>query len=160
VKGILVSQLDELQVPKYVGVDDAEVVVNCSIKHHMVGDLVDLLTRVPYLFTSIQVNELLELIGLIVLVVQSMNKRPEEVDHLEIVVVDAEEQAVEQGRTVYFDVARVVRDALNDVNIQMLGRLTLLLEQLAQSVDLLEPVGHLVVEVYIFFDMAHHHSSS
>ena len=94
-----------------------------------------------------QIDVFKQLIGLLVLPVRFLDELPEKLNQLFISVVNAEEEAVEKNHRVRLDVAGVLANALNDLNVEEDPRVHVLL---AQSVRLFEAVRNFVVEVDLF----------
>jgi len=97
-----------------------------------------------------RVNVLQYFFCLLVCVWHFLQKFSEKINQRLILEEYAEEQAVEKGGGVEFDVAAVVADTLNDLNVHVVRPLPFLFP--LQPVRLLEPEKYFVVEVHLFFE--------
>lgn len=109
----------------------------------MVHILVDLLANCSDSIDAIRIDELEQLVDLVD-GWDSGDQRPQIFDEIDVLVVDAEEQEVEKGHVVSFDVSLVFADARDDLKVQ--GLLSVFLF-LAQPIRFFETVGDLVVKV-------------
>jgi len=58
VLGIIISELDELQLPQNLRVDQSEIIVNCLVKNHVVDVKIDLLTYRPNPLNSVDIDQI------------------------------------------------------------------------------------------------------
>ena len=113
--GVDISNLDKLELPDDLRVDQPQVVINCLIEHPMENVQIDLLANGPDSLDPIHINELKELLYFLGFVlVHLLGESSQEFYNFGVVVVDAKVKAVEQREGVLLDVVRVVANDLND----------------------------------------------
>lgn len=116
--GILVSQLDVLEVPHDLHVDDSKVIVDGLVENHVINQLLDLLSLGSDSLNSIDVDVLKKLVNLL-MIMDLVNQGSKELNQWLIVILDAKEEAIKQRHWVLLNVAWVFTDAVDDFQVKV-----------------------------------------
>lgn len=112
----------------------------------MVHKLVYGVPSLPDLVNTIDIDLLQQLINLFT-VRNFLDKNSQEINHLWIVVVNAEVKTVEQSHGILLNVARVLTDAVYNFQVQRLFPLT---GFLCKSIGFFEPISYFMVKIDFF----------
>ena len=99
-----VPQLDKLKLLEDHRVNDSQLVIDCPVKDHVIDCLANLLCGLADPIDSVDVDVFKELVDLLYSG-KFLNQLSEEIDELWILVVDAQEKAVEDAEWVCLYVA-------------------------------------------------------
>lgn len=103
-QGIFVSELNELQLSHNLRKDNSEIVIYSLIEGHVVNVGVDALSNSSDSFDSMRVNVIKKLVYSYWSILNLGNECSQEFNHIRILVIDTEVEAVEESHGVLFDV--------------------------------------------------------
>ena len=101
---IFVSELEKFDVSHDLHVDNSKIIINSLVEYHMINKLLDLFPFSSDSLDAVHVNVLKQLVNLLV-TMYFMNQSPQELNQGLIVVLNAEEKAVEQSHWILLDVS-------------------------------------------------------
>ena len=134
-------------------VNDFEVIVHSLVENHVVNNLIQMVTFGPQPVYAIDIDVLKELIYL-GMRVDFLDELPQELNHLLILVVNTEEEAVEQSDWLLLNEVFVLLDTFDDILVELSSGIAIIL--LCKSIGFLKPVSDLVMEVDFFHAFLHH----
>jgi len=115
-QGILISELDKLKLREHRTIYNSEIFINSLVEHHVINEGAHRVSLGSQPLQPINIDVLKQPVDLLV-GRQLLDEDSEELYDVFVVVENAEEEAVEQSHGVLLDVARVLTNALDDLQI-------------------------------------------